>query len=373
MTTFTATVLHGARDLKLETRTLEAPTDGKAQIRIIATGLCGSDVHYYTHNANGAFKVQKPLVLGHEAGGVITSLPESYKGDLKVGDKVAIEAGVSCSRCGDCKGGRYNLCNEMSFCSSAKTFPHRDGTLQEYMIHDIDYLYKMPADLSFELASIAEPLSVILQATRRSASPQPGSSILILGCGAVGLLAAAVARSMGATRIAAVDIDEKKLEFAKEQGWVDEILVLPRGPRLSGKESLEAAKTLAGTMQETFGSAGFDAVFECSGVESCMQVAIFLARTGGKVVFIGMGTPEATLPTSNAFTREVDLIGVFRYSNTYPTALSLLASGRLGPGIEKMVTQRYPLEKAALAFEAVAKGRDENGNGVIKTMVGPDY
>lgn len=127
----------------------------------------------------------------------------------------------------------------------------------------------MPPNLSYELASIAEPLSVILQATRRAASPQPGSSVLILGCGAVGLLAAAVARSMGATRIAAVDIDENKLAFAKEQGWVDEIAVLPRGERVSGKASLEVAKGLVKTLEETFGQGRFESVFECSGVEVC--------------------------------------------------------------------------------------------------------
>lgn len=104
-----------------------------------------------------------------------------------------------------------------------------------------------------------------------------------------------------------------------------------------------------------------------------MQVGILLAKVGGKVIYVGMGTPEAMLPTANAFTREVDLMGVFRYNNTYPTALALLASGRLGAGISKMVSQRYPLDRAEQAFVDVARGRDETGKGVIKVMIGPDY
>jgi L-iditol 2-dehydrogenase len=104
-----------------------------------------------------------------------------------------------------------------------------------------------------------------------------------------------------------------------------------------------------------------------------MQLGIFLAKSGGKCVFVGMGTPEAYLPTSNAFTREVDLIGVFRYASTYPAALSLLASGRLGAGISRMVSHRYALKDAEQAFIDVARGRDESGKGVVKVMIGPDY
>lgn len=99
-------------------------------------------MHYYVHGRNGAFILQSPLVLGHEAGGKVSSLPEGYSGELVVGDDVAVEAGVNCRKCDFCKAGRYNLCSEMSFCSSAKTFPHRDGTLQEFMNHPTDYLHK---------------------------------------------------------------------------------------------------------------------------------------------------------------------------------------------------------------------------------------
>jgi L-iditol 2-dehydrogenase len=184
-----------------ETREIPKAADGNAVVRLIATGLCGSDresalrsraaaraarpshqvamaevpclspcpVHYYTHGRNGAFILQSPLVLGHEAGGEVVELPPNYSGELEVGDRVAVvrrassivaflwayrlttlllcprpsqEAGVNCKKCKYCKAGSYNLCVAMEFCSSAKTFPHRDGTLQEFMLHPVDYLYK---------------------------------------------------------------------------------------------------------------------------------------------------------------------------------------------------------------------------------------
>jgi L-iditol 2-dehydrogenase len=126
----------------------------------------------------------------------------------------------------------------------------------------------MPDNVTYELASIAEPLSVVIQATRRAQAPQPGQSVLILGCGAVGLLSAALAKSMGATKITVVDIDQAKLDFCEAQGWATETVLLPRGPRVSGKESLEAAKkTVSELFEPKFGSDGWDCVFECSGVE----------------------------------------------------------------------------------------------------------
>ena len=120
------------------------PADGEVQIQVGMTGLCGSDSHYYNHGANGIFKIREPLVLGHEAGGVVTALGPNQPATstLKVGDRVAMEVGVCCKSCRECKGGRYNLCPQMRFRSSAKTFPHLDGTMREYMTNPADLCFK---------------------------------------------------------------------------------------------------------------------------------------------------------------------------------------------------------------------------------------
>ncbi|KAK4687789.1 L-iditol 2-dehydrogenase, partial [Tremellales sp. Uapishka_1] len=372
-----AVVCHGAVDLKIEDRAIEQPSDGEVQIQVGVTGLCGSDCHYYTHGANGIFKIQAPMVLGHESCGIITAVGANQppSSTLKVGDRVAMEVGIYCKTCRFCKSGRYNLCSNMRFASSAKTFPHLDGTMREYMCWPSEMCYKLPNTLDLPLAALAEPLAVVLHAYKR-AHLQPGSRILVLGAGAVGLLVCSLARASGATAVVAVDIEQGKLDFAKEMGWATGTYVLPKGPRVSGLDALDTAKTgwegLQASQAVTDHLAleeGFDCVFECTGVESCMQMAVMAALPGTKVMFVGMGTANLLLPTGPAFIREVDLHGVFRYANCYPGALALLASGQLG-NVGKMVTQRYTLDQADEAFQAVKNGKDKDGKVVVKVMIG---
>src|SRR5712691_75750 len=155
-----AAVLHGPKDLRIDDRTLWPPQHGQAQVAVVSTGLCGSDrkfhlrgphsltyasppiysVHYYLHGRNGDFVLQAPLVLGHEAAGVVTEIGPGVT-NLVLGQRVAIEAGVMCNSCTYCSKGRYNLCKSLRFASSAKTFPHLDGTLQECMNHPAHVLH----------------------------------------------------------------------------------------------------------------------------------------------------------------------------------------------------------------------------------------
>ncbi|KAL7006933.1 hypothetical protein EMMF5_003517 [Cystobasidiomycetes sp. EMM_F5] len=312
------------------------------------------------------------MALGHESAGVVTAVGDGVT-SLKVGDRVAIEAGVYCRQCRFCKLGRYNLCTKMRFASSAKVYPHADGFLQTYINHPESFLYALPEHCSFEQASLVEPLSVVLHAARR-AHITAGQTVLVLGAGAVGLLGASIATAFGATFVAAVDINADRVAFATREGFTQAGHVLPMGPRpKDSAESLVKAKETAADIMAAVmpDGEGFDVVLECTGVESCMQTAIHCARTAGKVVYIGMGTPNATLPVSAAAFREVDMIGVFRYCNTYPDALALFGAGKL-PNADKLVTTRFKLENSNAAFDALMKGKDENGNLIIKLMVG-DY
>ncbi|EJU02336.1 GroES-like protein [Dacryopinax primogenitus] len=368
---YTAMVLHGPEDLRLESRVPTPPGEGDVQVQVVATGLCGSDLHYYQHGRNGDFALRAPLVLGHESSGVVVALGPGVTG-LRVGQRVAIECGVYCGKCTLCLGGRYNLCPSMQFCSSAKTFPHRDGTLQGRMNHPARLLHPISDNTTFEQAALAEPLSVVLHASRR-ANFQRGQSALVLGAGAVGLLACALAKANGASRVLVVDIDPSRLEFAKEQGFADVTYTLQRGRRpATREEGLDRARETAGKLKSGTGhSDGFDVVFECTGVEPCIQAGVHCATTGGKLVLVGMGTPAALFPLSASALREVDVLGVFRYHDTYPEALRLIGSGAL-EGIEKMVTHRFALEDAGKAFELISKGGDEQSGMVIKVMVGRD-
>ncbi|KAI1451786.1 GroES-like protein [Annulohypoxylon moriforme] len=372
-----ASVLHGAGDLRVQVRPLPDPSADEIQIAVQATGLCGSDLHYFRHFRNGQIQVREPLTLGHESAGVVVAVPATGS-PFKVGDRVALEVGLPCENCELCREGRYNICRGMNFRSSAKAFPHAQGTLQERVNHPARWCHKLPDSLTLEHGALVEPLSVAMHARDRSGLKQ-GSTVLVLGAGAVGLLCAAVSKVAGAKTVIIADILEDRVKFAVENGFADAAftvpIVTPRPETIDDKlsyaqdvaEKLKALRVEGG--KEAIGEVAI--TFECTGVESCMQTAIYATQPGGKVMIIGMGTPVQTLPISAASLKEVDLVGVFRYANAYRKAIDLLASGNpLLPDVQKLVTHRLKgLGGIPTAFDTAAKVKDEEGKLVIKVMV----
>ncbi|KAG0158594.1 hypothetical protein PDIDSM_6109 [Penicillium digitatum] len=170
ITTTTALVLHGAKDLRLEQRTIPDPSPKEVQVAIRSTGICGSDLHYYSHGRNGDFVVRAPMCLGHESAGTVTATGSEVT-TLKVGDRVALEVGLPCRTCALCQQGRYNICKAMQFRSSAKAFPHLDGTLMERTNHPADMCHLLPDSVSDAGGALVEPLAVTLHALRRSHPP----------------------------------------------------------------------------------------------------------------------------------------------------------------------------------------------------------
>ena len=124
-----------------ETRSIEEPRIGELQIAIKTTGICGSDVSYYKRFANGDLCACHPLSLGHESAGEVVAIGQQVQG-FKLGDRVALEVGVPCDQCGFCRKGRYNLCKKLRFRSSAKSYPHYQGTLQERINHPAAWCHK---------------------------------------------------------------------------------------------------------------------------------------------------------------------------------------------------------------------------------------
>lgn len=136
--------LHGPQDLRLEQRTLPPLGVSDVRIRIRSTTLCGSDVHYFKFGKNGSIEVKEPLCGGHEAAGEVVGVGSDVlgHGDIKVGDTVAVESGVSCMQCDACESGRYNICSKLRFRSSGASFPHFQGTLQEFIDHPAVWCHK---------------------------------------------------------------------------------------------------------------------------------------------------------------------------------------------------------------------------------------
>ncbi|KAH6666573.1 chaperonin 10-like protein [Halenospora varia] len=363
-----ASVLHGVKDLQIENRTLGLPEPSEVQVAVQATGLCGSDLHYFNHYRNGDIIVQEPITLGHESSGVVTEVGSSVT-NLKVGDQVALECGLPCLECDLCKEGRYNICKALRFRSSAKSFPHFQGTLQERINHPTAYCHKLPSNVSLELGAILEPLGVAIHGSRR-ASLKTGSTVLIFGAGAVGLLCAAMSKVSGAKKIIIADIQGERVDFAVKNKFADGKIVVPMKRPQAIEEKLAFAKEVAEMVKDASGGE-VDAVFECTGVESCLQAAIYSTRPGGRIMLIGMGSPIQTLPISAAALREVDLVGVFRYANTYEEAIKLVSSGNpLLPDLSKLITQRFKgFEDIPDAFAMAGRVKDDEEKLVLKVLI----
>ncbi|KAL2198816.1 chaperonin 10-like protein [Corynascus similis CBS 632.67] len=372
-TSVKASVLHGARDLRLEERQLPVLGDEDVQVAVKTTGLCGSDLHYFGHFRNGDILVREPLTLGHESAGVVTAVGSGVS-SLKVGDNVALEVGQPCEQCELCREGRYNICREMKFRSSAKAYPHAQGTLQEQITHPARWCHKLPSDVSLELGALVEPLAVALHATDR-ARLAPRSTVLVFGAGTVGLLCAALSKAVNEATVVIADIQEDRVKFAVANGFADAAVVVPMKRPDTIEAKLDFAKQVAEAVKSTTHNGRplgeVSATYECTGVEACLQASIYATAPGGRIMLIGMGNPIQTLPISAAALREVDLVGVFRYANTYPRVIELLASKnpRL-PNFTKLITQRFSgMENIPKAFDMAARVKDDEGNLVLKVMV----
>ncbi|EAS32168.3 zinc-dependent alcohol dehydrogenase [Coccidioides immitis RS] len=381
-----ALVLHGPEDLRLETRETPYPAAGEVQIAIRATGLCGSDLHYFYQGRNGDFVVRAPLCLGHESAGTVTALGADVT-TLQAGDRVALEVGIPCRKCTLCLQDRYNLCSSMRFRSSAAVFPHLDGTLMDITNHPAMLCHKLPPTISDVQAALIEPLAVCIHAVNRSKLdisaiaqiPQRDVTALIFGAGAIGLLLACVlAASQPFTAIVVADINTKRLQIASTLPYTNitpHHLLAKQAPSSCTPEADDDyAKSIAAELAAKFTLPhGFTRVYDCTGSPSCIRAAIHASSPGGAVVLVGMGGPRLpTLPLSFAALREIDLIGVLRYDGRcYPEAVRLMASGKLDGVTERIVTHtvEFGNEGGQKAFRLAGNGVDDEGNTVVKVVV----
>ncbi|KAF2315694.1 hypothetical protein GH714_040223 [Hevea brasiliensis] len=305
-----------------------------------AVGICGSDVHFLKTLRCADFVVKQPMVIGHECAGIIEEVGSEVK-HLVPGDRVALEPGISCWRCNVCKKGRYNLCPEMKFFAT----PPVHGSLANQVVHPADLCFKLPENVSLEEGAMCEPLSVGVHACRR-ANIGPETNILVMGAGPIGLVTLLAARAFGAPRIIIVDVDDYRLSVAKDLG-ADGIVKVSTNIQDIPEEVLLIHKAMG---------AGVDVTFDCAGFNKTMSTALSATRPGGKVCLVGMGHNEMTVPLTPAAAREVDVIGVFRYTNTWPLCLEFLRSGKID--VKPLITHRFGFSQREVeeAFETSARG-----------------
>ncbi|XP_078451208.1 sorbitol dehydrogenase-like [Lampetra fluviatilis] len=346
----TSVVVYAAKDLRLVNREMPVPGPNEVLLKMHSVGICGSDVHYWQHGRIGDFVLREPMVLGHEAAGTVCAVGASVT-HLVPGDRVAIEPGVPRENDEFCKNGRYNLSPSIFFCAT----PPDHGSLCRYYTHSASFCYKLPDNVSYEEGALIEPLSVGIHACRR-AGVSLGSYVFICGAGPIGLVCLLVAKAMGAAKVVITDLSSERLAKARELG-ADFVLHSGAG----SEASLGGPQDMARRIAECLGGAPPEISIECTGAEACVQASIYATRSGGVLVLVGMGPTSITLPILNAAVREVDIRGVFRYCNTWPTAIAMLASRHVD--VQPLVTHRFPLSSALEAFEVTRRGEG------IKVMI----
>ncbi|WP_210717860.1 NAD(P)-dependent alcohol dehydrogenase [Amycolatopsis acididurans] len=332
-----SSVLYGVHDVRTEERPVPQPGPGEVLIQVRAVGTCGSDVHYYEHGRIGDFVVEQPLVLGHEPSGVIVAKGRDADRH-EIGQRVALEPGVPCSTCAQCKAGRYNLCPRMRFFGT----PPIDGAFAEYVVLREDFAHPIPDALSDEAAGLLEPLSVGVWACTKG-RVRTGSRVLITGAGPIGLVATQTARAFGATEVVVTDVNPRRLEVAKELG---------------------ASATVDVSQHDIDFEP--DVLLECSGVPAAAKQAMRKVGRAGRIVLVGMGGDEIPLPLAHIQNFEIEVTGTFRYANTWPTAIELAADATVD--LDRLVTHRFSLDEVERALTIAA-----TDDSVIKAVVLPSH
>lgn len=342
-------VLEKVGVIKFENRPVPKITDPNyVKIAITNTGLCGSDVHYYETGCCGSFKVEKPMVLGHESSGIIVEIGRNVK-NLKIGDRVACEPGIPSRLSYEYKSGNYNLCPKMKFAAT----PPYDGTLCRYYLLPQDFCIKLPNHVSLEEGALVEPLSVAVHANRLI-DVKFGDSIIVFGAGPIGLLCAGVAKAFGCDKILIVDIIDKKLNFALNHGLATHSF------NSKGKafdELLNYIKTI--WKNNDLPTCGIDA----TGNKFCINMCLRSLSKKGRFVQVGMGSSTIDMfPISAIQENELTIKGSFRYSvDDYKYAVQLLNDKKIN--VKPLITHRFKFDQAIEAYEFSKKGKS------IKIMI----
>jgi L-iditol 2-dehydrogenase len=337
-TTMRASVLIGKQAIAVEERAVPVPDADQVLVRVGSVGVCGSDVHFYTDGALGDWQLDGPLVLGHESGGTIVAAGRAVDSS-RVGERVSIEPQRPSSTSEETLSGRYNLDPHMQFYA----VPGVDGAFQEYVVIQAHFAHPVPGTVSDDAAGLMEPLSVAV-ATARKAEFTVGSRVLISGAGPIGVVTAQVARAFGASEVLVTDIDPERRERALQFGATD--VLDPIGDAV-GRAGLRV-----------------DAFVEASGAAAAVATGIREVRPAGTVVLVGMGPQEVSVPVPAIQNNELRVTGVFRYANTWPTAIELVRSGCVD--LDGMVTGHFGLGQVEEALRSTAEPQ------TLKSVVRPN-
>ncbi|MCB1518313.1 MAG: NAD(P)-dependent alcohol dehydrogenase [Hyphomicrobiaceae bacterium] len=313
----------------------QEPGPGEVKIKIDTVGVCGSDVHYYTHGKIGPFVVEAPMVLGHEAAGTVVELGVGVT-NLKVGDRVCMEPGVPDPNSRASRIGLYNVDPAVTFWAT----PPIHGCLTPYVVHPATFTFKLPDNVSFAEGAMVEPFAVGLQAATK-AQIKPGDIGVVIGAGPIGIMVAIAALAGGCAEVIISDLAQEKLDVAAKYPGIRPVNI--------------TKQKLADVVDEVTDGWGADVVFEASGSPHAYDDLFRLPRPGGVVVLVGLPVDPVPFDVSLASVREIRIESVFRYAHQYPRAIAMFASGKVD--LKPLIAETYPFSESVAAFDRAVEAR----------------
>ncbi|MFQ3549133.1 MAG: NAD(P)-dependent alcohol dehydrogenase [Armatimonadota bacterium] len=336
--------LHGPKDLRMHDEPIPQPQKGEVQIKIMSVGVCASDLHYYIDGKIGTAVVKEPIVIGHEASGLITAVGEGVT-DIKVGDRVAIEPAKPCMVCEYCQSGNFNVCPDIPFFGT----PPTDGCLRDYITWPSQLVVKAPDNLSYDEIAMIEPLAVGFYAVELS-DVRAGETAVIIGAGAIGLSVLQALRIHNIGRVIVSEPVAERRNAALKLG-ADEVV----NPNAGDLEEQILALT---------DGRGADFVVECAGESDTVKDSCKIARVLGRVIVVGIPySDEYPFAASYARRKQLSAIFVRRSNLTTEDAMEMAAEGRVD--VASFATHRFPLEKTVEAMEMAYQKKD----GVIRAII----
>ncbi len=318
------------RDYPIEQEEVLGPND--VRVKLHTVGICGSDVHYYTHGKIGPFVVNAPMILGHEASGTVIEVGAEVT-SLKEGDRVCMEPGIPDPNSRATRLGMYNVDPAVRFWAT----PPVHGILRPTVVHPETFTFKLPDNVSFAEAAMVEPLAVGVHAATK-AQIKPGDLAFVMGAGPIGLVTALSALASGCARVFVSDLDDAKLAIAEKLGPITPINAAMTDP---------AAEILKAT-----DGWGVEIVFEATGSPKAAASIFEPLCPGGHVVLIGGQSEPIAYDAGAAMIREARVENIFRYAHVFPRCVAMLASGAID--VKPLITRTFEFEESVRAFEIAA-------------------
>jgi (R,R)-butanediol dehydrogenase/meso-butanediol dehydrogenase/diacetyl reductase len=337
-----AAVYHGAGDVRIESMDVPTPATGEVLLKILRSGMCGTDASEYKSGPNMFPVANKhpnsghrgPMVLGHEFIGEIVGEVDPASG-FKTGDIVASGAGISCGECKRCKQGRTNLCDKYVTLGL-----NRHGGMAEYVAAPTSTLVKVPTGLNLDAAGIAQPLAVGLHAARRS-GVRNGDKVLLIGSGAIGTFVLAGLKHLVDAEITVLDFGGSRLE---------------RAARLGADHTVEVGPDATENIKKIFGPAGIDVVIEASGAPGQLPFAIYMVKRGGTILQVGLPSAHPEIDLHKLVLSEINIITTLAHvcGEDLAASLEILESSTLA---EELIEGVYPLSEISNQLELLSTGK----------------